>query len=48
MNGRRAVFLTLAVVLTGCKDRNREVVVYTSVDQVVSAGLQAHRAEEHP
>src|SRR5262245_26039481 len=38
MNARPLlVFLTLAVaVLAGCTSRSREVVVYTSVDQVVS------------
>jgi len=37
MNVRACAVLTVAVlVLTGCKSRSREVVVYTSVDQVVS------------
>ena len=37
MNARRAVSLALAVcALAGCTSRSREVVVYTSVDQVVS------------
>jgi len=38
MNARRAIFLALAVLglLAGCSSRSREVVVYTSVDQVVS------------
>ena len=37
MNARRAIFLAaVLVLLAGCTSRNREVVVYTSVDQVVS------------
>jgi iron(III) transport system substrate-binding protein len=38
MNARRAIFLAFAVLslLAGCSSRSREVVVYTSVDQVVS------------
>jgi len=37
MNARRAIPLALAILfLTGCTSRSREVVIYTSVDQVVS------------
>jgi iron(III) transport system substrate-binding protein len=38
MNARRAIYLAFAVLglLAGCSSRSREVVVYTSVDQVVS------------
>jgi iron(III) transport system substrate-binding protein len=38
MNARRSIFLAFAVLvlLAGCSRRTREVVVYTSVDQVVS------------
>ena len=38
MNARRAILLAFAVLvlLAGCSSRSREVVVYSSVDQVVS------------